>query len=185
MYRQHWTLKKAICYICYRIFFKHLPGDFPLLGSSFQLFRRIVCRPLFRKSAKIISISEGADFDNGCHVILEECANIGKYCSLRGNHGLIVLGKHVMMGSYCSIISQNHKYLLPEGYNGFEGKDVIVGDYAWVGDRAIILPGVKIGKHAIVGAGAVVTKDIPDFAIAVGNPAVVKKFRNDNKKRAC
>ena len=57
------------------------------------------------------------------------------------------------------------------------GKDVLIDDHAWLGDRVIVLPGVRIGRHAIIGAGAVVSKDVPDYAIAVGNPAVVKKYR--------
>ena len=81
-----------------------------------------------------------------------------------------------MMGWHCTIITQNHLYL-EEGFDGCKGEDIIIDDFVWIGDHVIILPGVRIGKHAIIGAGAVVTKDIPDYAIAVGNPAVVKKFR--------
>lgn len=179
MYRQSWTLKKVIYYISYRILFKHLPGDLPVFGILFQFFRRIICRPLFKEAAQIISIGQGVDFDNGCNVVLKEYANIGSYCSLGGNHGMITIGKHVMMGAHCTIISQNHKYIEPEGYRGFDGKDIVIREYAWIGDKVIILPGVTIGKHAIIGAGTVVPKDIPDYAIAVGNPAVVKKFRNE------
>ena len=50
---------------------------------------------------------------------------------------------------------------------------VEIGDYVFIGPRAIILPGVKIGKGAVIGAGAVVTKDVPDFAIVGGVPAKV------------
>ncbi len=80
------------------------------------------------------------------------------------------------MGQRCVIILQNHKYL-EEGFDGFVGKDVFIDDYAWIGHNVIILPGVHIGKHAIIGAGAVVTKNVPDYAIAVGNPATVKRIR--------
>ena len=53
----------------------------------------------------------------------------------------------------------------------------IDGDDVWIGTRVIILPGVTIGKGVIIGAGAIVTKDIPEYAIAVGNPARVIKYR--------
>ena len=54
-------------------------------------------------------------------------------------------------------------------------------EYAWVGAGATILPGVCIGRHAIVGAGSVVTKDVPDYAVAVGNPAKVIKMLDKEK----
>jgi len=177
MYTQKWTLKKILCYAIYRLIAKHIPRDIPVFGKTFHKFRRILCRPLFKKSVRIISVGKGVNFDNGCNIIMKDHANIGDYASLGGPHATITIGKHVMMGSHCNIISQNHKYL-EEGYDGFEGKDVLIDDYAWIGNRVIILSGVRIGKHAIIGAGSVVPKDIPDYAIAVGNPAVVKKYRN-------
>jgi len=174
-----WTLKKIWCYVIYKLIAKHLPmpGEFGLLGRWCQKFRSVVCRPLFMESAKMVSIGKGVDFDNGSHIILKDYANIGSYALLQASHrGTITIGKHVMMGMYCIIFTQNHSYL-EEGFDGFQGKDVLVDDFAWIGHRVTILPGVRIGKHAIIGAGAVVTKNIPDYAIAVGNPARVKKYR--------
>ena len=60
-------------------------------------------------------------------------------------------------------------------------KPVLIREYAWVGAGATILPGVCIGRHAIVGAGSVVTKDVPDHAVAVGNPAKVIKMLDKEK----
>ena len=63
-------------------------------------------------------------------------------------------------------------------------KPVLIREYAWVGAGATILPGVCIGRHAIVGAGSVVTKDVPDYAVAVGNPAkVIKMLDKENFRR--
>lgn len=55
---------------------------------------------------------------------------------------------------------------------------VVIGDYTWIGRGSIILPGVKIGIGAVVGAGAVVAKDVPDYAVVVGNPGKIVKYRN-------
>jgi acetyltransferase-like isoleucine patch superfamily enzyme len=52
---------------------------------------------------------------------------------------------------------------------------VLIGDCVWIGDKATILPGVTIGKGSVIGANAVVTKDVPDYCMAAGNPAVVLK----------
>ena len=57
-------------------------------------------------------------------------------------------------------------------------KPIVIGDDVWIGRRVMVMPGVHIGSHCIIGAGAIVTKDIPDWAIAAGSPAVVKKYRN-------
>lgn len=176
MHKQQWNMRKIVCYSLYRLVAKHVPRDVPLVGNWFHLLRGILCRPLFLESAKVIGVGQGADFDNGCFVRMKECANIGDYSLLSGNHGTITVGRHVMMGKHCVILSQNHRYL-EEGYDGYEGQDVLIDDYAWLGHRVIVLPGVTIGKHAIVGAGAVVSKSVPCYAIAAGNPAVVKKYR--------
>ena len=178
--RQQWDIRKILCYTLYRLIARHLPGDIPLLGRWFGRLRVLVCRPLFLKSARIIGVGQGASFGNGSNIIMRDHANIGAYAGIGGNHATITIGRHVMMGNYCTIIAQNHRYL-EEGFDGFEGKDVLIDDYAWLGDRVIILPGVRVGRHAIIGAGAVVARDVPDYAVAVGNPAVIKKFR----KREC
>lgn len=57
-------------------------------------------------------------------------------------------------------------------------KDIVIGDYVWIGARVIILPGTEIGEGAIIQAGAVVHGKIPPYAIAGGNPAKVFKYRN-------
>ncbi len=176
MYRQRWSVIRIICYIVYRLVAKHLPSDIPLIGKISQEFRNMLCRPLFMESANVINVGQGVDFDNGCNIIMRDHANIGSYATLGGPHATITIGRHVMMGTQCMIIAQNHKYL-EEGYDGFVGKDVLIDDHAWIGNRVIILPGVRVGKHAIVGAGSVVSKDVPDYAVVAGNPATVKRYR--------
>lgn len=60
-------------------------------------------------------------------------------------------------------------------------KPIRIQKGAWIGANAVILAGVSVGKHAIVGAGAVVTKDVPDYAVVVGNPAKVIKMLDAEK----
>ena len=57
----------------------------------------------------------------------------------------------------------------------------LIGDYAWIGAGATVLPGVRVGRHAVVGAASVITKDVPDYAVAVGNPAKVIKMLDKEK----
>ncbi len=137
--------------------------------------RRIACKRLFIESADLFNIETGADFGSGWEITIDFRGNIGIDARLYGP-GRIHVGRHVMMGPEVMIITQNHKYLA-ETYAGGEIGDVLIGDYAWVGARAILLPGVTIGEKAIVGAGAVVTKDVPPYAIVGGTPARILKYR--------
>ena len=93
----------------------------------------------------------------------------------------IVIGKNVLIASDVFIIDYNHgcnpltdNYLEnPLGSSG----GIIIEDGCWIGNNCIILPDVKIGKKCIIGAGAVVTRDIPPYSMAVGNPArVIKQY---------
>ena len=92
------------------------------------------------------------------------------------------MGKNVMMGPDCIIYTQNHRFddlekpMIEQGFQ--KEKPVVIGDDVWIGVRVTILPGVRIGSHTVIAAGAVVTKDIPDYAIAGGVPAKVLKYRN-------
>ncbi len=86
-----------------------------------------------------------------------------------------------MMGQECAILTTNHRFDrldIPMNEQGCsEIKPVVIGNDVWIGMHCIILPGVHIGNGAIIGAGSVVTKNVPDFAIVGGNPAKLISFR--------
>ena len=87
-----------------------------------------------------------------------------------------------MMGANVSIFSRNHKFSdinVPMNKQGFsEEQPVIIGNDVWIGANVIILPGVKIGTGSVIGAGAVVTKNVEEYTVVGGNPAAVLKRRN-------
>ncbi len=93
----------------------------------------------------------------------------------------ITVGDDVLVASDVSIISHNHG-IDPESKEPYmkqklETAPVSIGDNCWIGDKVIILPGVSIGKGCVIGGGAIVTRDVPDYSIAVGNPArVIKQY---------
>jgi acetyltransferase-like isoleucine patch superfamily enzyme len=98
--------------------------------------------------------------------------------------GGIEIGSNVLIGPYCIIHSANHKFdditkLIVE--QGFKKAPVKIGDECWIGANVIILPGVSIGKGSVVGAGSVVTKNIPPYSVVVGNPAQILYSRLDRK----
>lgn len=171
---------RLIYYLLYYAIAFNLPYNarWEFVGKFSAYLRRIICRKLFAKTGENFSIGKGVDFGYlGHHIFLGEHANLGNFLKIKGN-GDVNIGKHVMMGEDVTIITQDHKYL-NEGYDGFITGTVVIGDYAWIGDRVILLRKTTIGKHVIIGAGSVVTGEIPDYAIAVGNPARVVKFRNE------
>ena len=93
----------------------------------------------------------------------------------------VSIGNDVLMESECLIITRNHKFddvTIPIRLQGFTKEEpVVIGDDVWIGSRVIILSGVHIGNHTIIGAGSVVTHDVEDYAIVAGNPARVIKRR--------
>lgn len=100
--------------------------------------------------------------------------------------GNIYIGKDTMIAGNVFISNENHG-INPEFQSYKEQplyvKDVIIKENCWIGEKTIILPGVTIEKNSIIGAGSVVTKNIPEYSIAVGNPAkVIKKWDFQIKK---
>ena len=94
--------------------------------------------------------------------------------------GSIYVGSDVSIAPNCAIYSYDHSTAphRPILEQPLDTKgDIVIDDHAWLGVGVIVLSGVRIGKGAVIGAGSVVTKDIPDYAIAVGNPARVVKMR--------
>ena len=130
-------------------------------------------------------------FNYGGYIEIGEFSYIGPGSRIWSGEKIII-GKNVLISHNVNISdtsahelnyierSENFKYLIDKGYSKEKGSiktaPIYIDDYAWINFGAIILRGVKIGKGAIVSAGSVVTKDVPEFTLVVGNPAVVKKY---------
>lgn len=96
----------------------------------------------------------------------------------------ITIEDDVLLGPNVSIYGSTHKFsecYKPIKDQGYECKPVLLKKGCWIGINSVVLPGVTIGKNAVIGANSVVTKDIPDYAVAVGAPAKVIKFTNTKK----
>lgn len=127
---------------------------------------------------KHVNFEHGARFNP--ELTIGDYSGIGVNCLVSGR---TYIGSHVMMGPDCIMYSYSHAYDrldIPMDQQGFEPPTPIhIGDDVWIGARVIVLPGVKIGSHCIIGAGAVVTKDVPDYAIVGGVPARVIRYRTE------
>lgn len=153
-----------------------MPESFSKLKIGQTVLRRLCGRLILAKCGKGVNIEKGAQFPSS--VELGNNSGIGIDARINGK---TIIGDDVMMGADVSIFARNHAFDrtdIPMNRQGFaEEKPVVIGNDVWIGAHVIILPGVHVGNGAILGAGAVVTKDVPDYAIVGGNPAKVLKMR--------
>jgi acetyltransferase-like isoleucine patch superfamily enzyme len=115
----------------------------------------------------------------------ETAVSIGDRCLIgRGSgivaHESIEIGDDVFTGHHIYVTDANHGYEdvdLPIGRQFGKSKPVRIGSGSWIGHGALVLPGARIGEHVVVGAGSVVTGELPDYSVAVGSPArVIRRY---------
>ena len=109
---------------------------------------------------------------------------IGKFVAIARGVEFVMNGANHMLDCVSTypfeIIDEFKGLSRPFGSRGNRG-DTVVGNDVWIGQKATILPGVHVGDGAIIGANAVVTKDVPPYAVVAGNPATIKKYRFDEE----
>lgn len=165
--------------------------DIPL--THWRLYMRSTMRPLC--VAKFAHFGQGAEFRPGAYAIGCSSISLGERVVVRAGCMLfgdpkadslsIVIQDHVMMGSYVHIVTGNHRFsdpntpIIDQGDNNTMPVRLLEG--CWVGAGVIILPGVTVGRNSVVGAGSVVTRDVPDYTLVAGNPAKVIR-RTDHKR---
>lgn len=136
------------------------------------------------------------NFSLGNHSIIESFStlNNGVGDITIGNHsfigtsnviiGPVEIGNRVMTAQHVVISGMNHSYEdinVPPTIQKVTSSTIRISDNVWIGANCVVIPGISIGRHSVIGAGSVVTRDIPDYCVAVGNPArVVKKYNHDN-----
>jgi maltose O-acetyltransferase len=127
---------------------------------------------IFLRCGRNVRIKRGAYFGNGKNLAIGDNSQIGEDARIASD---TVIGNNVMMGIEVLILSTVHASsrtdipLIEQGYE--PNRPVVIEDGAWIGGRVILLPGVRIGSGAIVGAGAVVTRDVAPMTVVGGVPA--------------
>ncbi|MGZ9898929.1 acyltransferase [Shewanella gaetbuli] len=161
---------------------KRIGPDIPL--THWLLHSRRLGQWLCRK--KFAQFGQNSEMRHGSYAVCTDYISIGKNVVIRpssmlfaSSHGAsdcnIIIEDYVLMGSGVHIYTANHCFSDPSVaiyFQGHEGvKPVTILSGAWLGANAIVLPGVTIGRNSVVGAGSVVTKDVPDNTVVAGQPA--------------
>jgi acetyltransferase-like isoleucine patch superfamily enzyme len=139
-------------------------GKLPSQHLRHWLYRRVFHLTLGRDSV----IYNSCEIRNPRGITIGDFTSIGDQCTLDGRGGLTI-GNSVNFSTGVWIWTMQHQVNDPEF--GCESAPVVIEDFAWISCRAVVLPGVRIGKGAVVAAGAVVTKDVEPFAVVGGVPA--------------
>jgi len=163
----------------YELIAVHLPDSGRPGGSLFRWTRRTLASGMLDYVSPDANIEQGAQFrGRGTRIGRRSGVGIRAWISKT-----CIIGDDVMIGPDVMIFSQNHEFqdvtkpMMDQGFT--HDQPVVIQDDVWVGARAILLPGVTIGCGSIIGAGSVVTKDVPPYSIIGGNPA---KFLRSRQK---
>jgi len=118
-------------------------------------------------------------------VVLKDGASIGIGSVVMGP---VLIGEGSACSQNCFISGQSHHYEDISKHlfkQGIETKQVVIGKNVWIGANSVILPGVKIGDNAVIGAGSTITEDVPPYSVVAGNPArIIKQYDSKTKQWA-
>lgn len=150
-----------------------------VITNSIICYRSLYWKMFLKKMGKNVTIQDRCKIMDANKIVIGNNVLISHNTDLYG-HGNITIGDHTQIGAYSAIISHNHIFSIPGQpirEQGHENEEVIIGKDVWLGTHVIVLPGVTIGDGSVIGAGSIVTKPIPAYSVAVGNPAKVIKRR--------
>ena len=150
--------------------------------SDFLAINSLV-RELFGRADESTFLNPPFFCDYGSNIFVGKNCFINYNCTILDN-GKVTLGDNCMLAPNVSIYTAGHA-LYPDSRNlGYEyGIDVTIGNNVWIGGNTVILPGINIGDNVVIGAGSVVTRDIPAWSFAAGNPCkVIRKITEEDKE---
>lgn len=165
-----WSVSKKIWYGLYSLLAKKLP--YSRRSNFAKKLRYFFAKRIIKNMGKNVNIEKGAEYNP--NVSIGDNSGIGINCELNGT---VNIGNNVLMGPEVVFYTSNHEFkdkdtnIISQGYR--LEKQIIIEDDVWIGRRVIILPGVKISKGTVVGAGSIVTKSFPEYSIIGGNPAKI------------
>lgn len=149
--------------------------------------RGVIFKPYYGVQGRLKLVLNGRNlighrtvFQGSAAVVFGEGSYCAGNCVFAANAG-IQIGRNVMIADHVTLRDTDHCFAdlsVPMIKQGFESRRIVVEDDVWIAHGVMLLKGVHVGHGSIIGAGAVVSKDIPAFAIVGGSPARILRFRN-------
>lgn len=154
---------------------RKLLGEFNHAKAEESEFRNQILRKLISHQGDSLYIEPPFYCDYGTHIHIGDNVYFNFNCTILDIMP-VTIGNNTMFGPFVQIYAATHPLDWEERSSGLElGKAIHIGSYVWVGGGAVICPGVTIGDRSVIGAGSVVTRDIPSDVFAAGNPCKVIK----------
>ena len=173
-------MKRVLYLLAYYGVARYLPDSSFPGGWQATRLRGFLCGKFIARAGRAFYVRSDVFLADGRYLQVGDSVSIGPGCRIYG----AVLGDSVIVGPGCVFFKENRAaddLDKPVGAHGTTAINVpVVEDWAWIGERAIVLQGRRIGKGAIVGAGAVVSRDVEPFTVVGGNPARVIGDRRDS-----
>lgn len=172
---------KSFWCVLYYLFASKLPkSTFPVIGKIAQRFRRACCKRMFKACGEHLNVEQGVYVGNGSKIRVGNWVGFSNNIKVRDCN--LTIGDEVMIGEETLFSGGGHIFSSTDVSIGKQGTlpptDLLLEGDNWIGAYCIFLPGCKrVGKGSIIGAGSVVTKDVPDYAIVAGNPAKIIRYR--------
>ena len=151
-----------------------------LMQIPFHTFRKVIINSQIKNLGKNTNFLMGVEIRAGKNIEIGNNSVINKNVLLDGRGGKLIIGNNVDIAQETNIWTLEHD--VHDDFHKHVGADVIISDYVWIASRVTILPGVTIGKGAVVASNSVVTKDVPPMTIVGGVPAKIIGERKSKLK---
>lgn len=177
--RKQLNVVRVLSLFAFYSFANYLPGPPMPLGGVSMWIRRSLAKRFFLRMGRDVKVHKRVHLGAGQGIQIGDCSSINVGCRIACD---TIIGNDVMLGPEVTILSSSHEFTRTDISMRAQGetarRPVVIGSDVWIGTRAILLPGVTIGDHSIVGAGAIVTKNVDPWSIVAGNPARLIRYRN-------
>ncbi|MBI5430571.1 MAG: acyltransferase [Nitrosomonadales bacterium] len=154
---------------------------FHLYGVCRLLFRPALCRCFGAKIGYLAVLGKCRFSGHPAKLTVGHETTLGR-CEI-ALHDRVTIGSRVVINDGAVLLTASHSITDPQW--GLKKAPIVIGDYAWIATNAILLPGVTVGKGAVVGAGAVVRSDVADYAVVIGNPAITQPRQRTSELSYC
>ncbi len=144
---------------------------------------QMILKGILGKTGENIHVNPPFHCDYGKNIEVGENFYANFNCTIL-DVGKVIIGNNVMFAPNVAIYTAGHPIHPNSRNSGYEyGIEITIGDNVWLGGNVVVLPGITIGNNVVVGAGSVVTKDLPDNAIAAGNPCRVIRYITEEDRK--